>query len=85
MMAIKMANMCARVTSTYMEFTLTFGLKLEFKNTFKSCFCFSCMYFEPALILRTSVFYYIIMLLLIDTEILCEKIQKYLPEGKIVK
>jgi len=43
------------------------------------------MYFEPALILRTSVFYYIIMLLLIDTEILCEKIQKYLSEGKIVK
>lgn len=34
-MAIKMANMCARVTSTYMEFTLTFGSKLEFKNTFK--------------------------------------------------
>ena len=27
--------MCARVTSTYMEFTFTFGPKLEFKNTFK--------------------------------------------------
>lgn len=27
--------MCARVTSTYMEFTLIFGSNLEFKNTFK--------------------------------------------------
>ena len=27
--------MCARVTSTYMDFTFTFGPKLEFKNTFK--------------------------------------------------
>ena len=35
MMAIKIANMCARITSTYMEFTLAFVFKPEFKNTFK--------------------------------------------------
>lgn len=34
-MAIKMIKICAEVTSTYIEFTPTFGLKLEFKNTFK--------------------------------------------------
>ena len=28
--------MCARVTSTYMEFTFTFGPKPEFKFSFKS-------------------------------------------------
>ena len=27
--------MCARVTSTYMEFTFTFGAKSEFKFSFK--------------------------------------------------
>ena len=31
-----MANMCAKVTSTYMEFTLTFGPKPEFSFSFKS-------------------------------------------------
>ena len=34
MMAIKKASMCARVTSTYMEFTFTFGPKPEFKFSF---------------------------------------------------
>ena len=29
-----MANMCAKVTSTYMEFTLAFGPKPEFKFSF---------------------------------------------------
>ncbi len=29
-----MANMCAKVTSTYMEFTLAFGLKPEFTLAF---------------------------------------------------
>ena len=36
MMAIKKASMCARVTSTYMEFTLAFGPKPEFSFSFKS-------------------------------------------------
>ena len=31
-----MANMCAKVTSTYMEFTLAFGPKPEFSFSFKS-------------------------------------------------
>ena len=35
-----MANMCAKVTSTYMEFTLTFGPKPEFSFSFK-------LYFSP--------------------------------------
>ena len=30
--------MCARVTSTYMEFTFTFGAKSEFKFSFKYIF-----------------------------------------------
>ena len=29
------ANMCAKVTSTYMEFTLAFGPKPEFSFSFK--------------------------------------------------
>ena len=33
-----MANMCAKVTSTYMEFTLAFGPKPEFSFSFKSIF-----------------------------------------------
>ena len=33
-----MANMCAKVTSTYMEFTLAFGPKLEFSFSFKFYF-----------------------------------------------
>ena len=37
MMAIKKASMCARVTSTYMEFTFTFGPKPEFKFSFNYC------------------------------------------------
>jgi hypothetical protein len=36
-----MANMCAKVTSTYMEFTLAFGPKPEFSFSFKCCFIFS--------------------------------------------
>ena len=32
-----MANMCAKVTSTYMEFTLAFGPKPEFSFSFKYC------------------------------------------------
>ena len=40
MMAIKKASMCARVTSTYMEFTFTFGPKPEFKFSFNSYFNF---------------------------------------------
>ena len=31
-----MANMCAKETSTYMEFTLAFGPKPEFSFSFKS-------------------------------------------------
>ena len=30
-----MANMCAKVTSTYIEFTLAFGPKPEFNFSFK--------------------------------------------------
>lgn len=33
-----MANMCAKVTSTYMEFTLAFGPKPEFSFSFKYTF-----------------------------------------------
>lgn len=33
-----MANMCAKVTSTYMEFTLAFGPKPEFSFSFKCYF-----------------------------------------------
>ena len=33
-----MANMCAKVTSTYMEFTLAFGPKPEFKFSFNCYF-----------------------------------------------
>ena len=33
-----MANMCAKVTSTYMEFTLAFGPKPEFSFSFKLSF-----------------------------------------------
>ena len=33
-----MANMCAKVTSTYMEFTLAFGPKPEFKFSFNCPF-----------------------------------------------
>ena len=33
-----MANMCAKVTSTYMEFTLAFGPKPEFSFSCKLCF-----------------------------------------------
>ena len=36
-----MANMCAKVTSTYMEFTLAFGPKLEFSFSFKYSVVFS--------------------------------------------
>ena len=33
-----MANMCAKVTSTYMEFTLAFDPKPEFSFSFKYCY-----------------------------------------------
>ena len=36
-----MANMCAKVTSTYMEFTLAFGPKPEFSFSFKYSVVFS--------------------------------------------
>ena len=35
-----MANMCAKVTSTYMEFTLAFGPKPEFSFSFKCDFSY---------------------------------------------
>ena len=35
-----MANMCAKVTSTYIEFTLAFGPKPEFSFSFKSMVIF---------------------------------------------
>jgi len=38
-----MANMCAKVTSTYMEFTLAFGPKPEFSFSFKSLFLYFIM------------------------------------------
>ena len=45
-----MANMCAKVTSTYMEFTLAFGPKPEFSFSFKckktllqKCCIFQCL------------------------------------------
>ena len=38
--------MCARVTSTYMEFTFTFGAKSEFKFSFKYLFLLLA-YFIP--------------------------------------
>ena len=34
-MAINMVKICAEVISRVIEFTLTLGLKMEFKNTFK--------------------------------------------------
>ena len=44
-----MANMCAKVTSTYMEFTLAFGPKPEFSFSFK------CQFFFDEL--DTQIFY----------------------------
>ena len=44
MMAIKKASMCARVTSTYMEFTFTFGPKPEFKFSFNLFFSMFLLY-----------------------------------------
>ena len=43
-----MANMCAKVTSTYMEFTLAFGPKLEFSFSFKGTDMCSLKKFEDA-------------------------------------
>ena len=40
-----MANMCAKVTSTYMEFTLAFGPKPEFSFSFKF-FYYPWLYFS---------------------------------------
>lgn len=47
--------MCARVTSTYMEFTFTFGPKLEFKNTFKCYFSFILVHIIEIPLSRTYV------------------------------
>ena len=41
-----MANMCAKVTSTYIEFTLAFGPKPEFSFSFKSDF-YCCICGQP--------------------------------------
>ena len=43
-----MANMCAKETSTYMEFTLAFGPKPEFSFSFKSFkfFYYPWLYFS---------------------------------------
>lgn len=46
-----MANMCAKVTSTYMEFTLAFGPKPEFSFSFKS------RYVSDELELDAQIFY----------------------------
>lgn len=43
-----MANMCAKVTSTYMEFTLAFGPKPEFSFSFK--YYHFTFWFEMAII-----------------------------------
>lgn len=55
-----MANMCAKVTSTYMEFTLAFGPKPEFSFSFKSIYvylCFRLTLLYHGLHCRTSVLF----------------------------
>ncbi|RHQ04841.1 hypothetical protein DW999_05585 [Ruminococcus sp. AM54-14NS] len=42
-----MANMCAKVTSIYMEFTLAFGPKPEFSFSFKYLFLLNQMKVLP--------------------------------------
>ena len=44
--------MCARVTSTYMEFTFTFGPKPEFKFSFN--FAFICFFYFHKKILKNK-------------------------------
>ena len=50
--------MCARVTSTYMEFTFTFGPKPEFKFSFKYNLCFRLTLLYHGTHCRTSVLFY---------------------------
>ena len=50
-----MANMCAKVTSTYMEFTLAFGPKLEFSFSFK-LYLFPCLYYTICISLSKHLF-----------------------------
>ena len=45
-----MANMCAKVTSTYMEFTLAFGPKPEFSFSFKFSNTLKCIVFYNIII-----------------------------------
>lgn len=51
-----MANMCAKVTSTYMEFTLAFGPKPEFSFSFK-LFKNSFNYGKYYLLISEHMFY----------------------------
>ena len=53
-----MANMCAKVTSTYMEFTLAFGPKPEFSFSFKYYHFSSNMFFlyYNTILLQEQVF-----------------------------
>ena len=53
-----MANMCAKVTSTYMEFTLAFGPKPEFSFSFKYNLCFRLTLLYHGIRYRTSVLFY---------------------------
>nr|DAZ51785.1 MAG TPA: hypothetical protein [Caudoviricetes sp.] len=50
-----MANMCAKVTSTYMEFTLAFGPKPEFSFSFKYCIMLICHFCIHISIIQTYV------------------------------
>lgn len=50
-----MANMCAKVTSTYMEFTLAFGPKPEFSFSFKLRFIIMWKIYIFAMENRTNV------------------------------
>ena len=50
-----MANMCAKVTSTYMEFTLAFGPKPEFSFSFKLLLQFWIVIIVESIINRTNV------------------------------
>ena len=51
-----MANMCAKVTSTYMEFTLAFGPKPEFSFSFK-LYLFPYKYYTICIGLCKHLFY----------------------------
>ena len=51
-----MANMCAKVTSTYMEFTLAFGPKPEFKFSFNFFYLIDWFYYTMNLIVEQVFF-----------------------------